>query len=157
MVEMIDGSLMLKQQYKHGNWKRRCLEMHEKYKPLMLKRSSLNMFDLESSIGVEAYKGSYETIWRDKENKNKRLQITVIPFESMEDADEYMIGRLSVITSILPRFDKGEDDDRVIFGHSSHMLLGRERNVFWSVQNISIESVELSHCMDEVMRCVKNG
>ena len=98
--------------------------------------------------------GSYETTWKDIRNGNSRFRVEVIPFGSMEEADEYIISKLCYVSVMLPRVDKKENGDRIIFGIPDSILIGRERNVYWCMQNLCAERVDLARFQSGLLQAI---
>ena len=128
----------IKNTYLFETWERRKIEKKDMYFPAMLKLSDREGFVIERSVAPVKIMGSYETTWRDAGNGNSRFRVEVIPFGSMEEADEYIISKLCYVSVMLPRIDKGDNEDRIIFGISDSILVGRERNVYWCIDRKSV-------------------
>lgn len=133
----------IKNTYLFETWERRKIEKKDMYFPAMLKLSDREGFVIERSVAPVKIMGSYETTWRDAGNGNSRFRVEVIPFGSMEEADEYIISKLCYVSVMLPRIDKGDNEDRIIFGISDSILVGRERiandiNIFYLLSKYSL-------------------
>ena len=100
----------IKNTYLFETWERRKIEKKDMYFPAMLKLSDREGFVIERSVAPVKIMGSYETTWRDAGNGNSRFRVEVIPFGSMEEADEYIISKLCYVSVMLPRIDKGDND-----------------------------------------------
>ena len=72
----------------------------------------------------------------------------------MEEADEYILSKLCYVSVMLPRVDRGDNEDRIIFGLSDSILIGRERNVYWCMQNLCAEKINLTKFQSELLRAV---
>lgn len=144
----------IKNTYLFETWERRKIEKKDMYFPAMLKLSDREGFVIERSVAPVKIMGSYETTWRDAGNGNSRFRVEVIPFGSMEEADEYIISKLCYVSVMLPRIDKGDNEDRIIFGISDSILVGRERNVYWCIQNLCAEGTNLAKFQSELLRAI---
>ena len=144
----------IKNTYLFETWERRKIEKTDMYSPAMLKFSDKEGFVIEKSVAPVRIMGSYETTWRDAGNGNSRFRVEVIPFGSMEEADEYIISKLCYVSVMLPRIDKGDNEDRIIFGISDSILVGRERNVYWCIQNLCAEKADLARFQSGLFRAI---
>jgi len=144
----------MKKTYIFETWERRKIEKTDMYFPAMLKFSDKEGFVIEKSVAPVRIRGSYETTWRDAGNGNSRFRVEVIPFGSMEEADEYIISKLCYVSVMLPRIDKGDNEDRIIFGISDSILVGRERNVYWCIQNLCAEKADLARFQSGLFRAI---
>lgn len=144
----------MKNLYLFEKWERRKLEKSDMYFPVMLKLADKEGFVIERSVAPVKIMGSYETTWKDAGNENSRFRVEVIPFGSMEEADEYIISKLCYVSVMLPRIDKGDNEDRIIFGISDSILVGRERNVYWCIQNLCAEGTNLAKFQSELLRAI---
>ena len=72
----------------------------------------------------------------------------------MEEADEYIISKLCYVSVMLPRVDKKENGDRIIFGIPDSILIGRERNVYWCMQNLCAERVDLARFQSGLLQAI---
>lgn len=144
----------IKNTYLFETWERRKIEKKDMYFPAMLKLSDREGFVIERSVAPVKIMGSYETTWRDAGNGNSRFRVEVIPFGSMEEADEYIISKLCYVSVMLPRVDKKENGDRIIFGIPDSILIGRERNVYWCMQNLCAERVDLARFQSGLLQAI---
>ena len=144
----------IKNTYLFETWERRKIEKKDMYFPAMLKLSDREGFVIERSVAPVKIMGSYETTWRDAGNGNSRFRVEVIPFGSMEEADEYIISKLCYVSVMLPREDKKENGDRIIFGIPDSILIGRERNVYWCMQNLCAERVDLARFQSGLLQAI---
>ena len=144
----------IKNTYLFETWERRKIEKKDMYFPAMLKLSDREGFVIEKSVAPVKIMGSYETTWRDAGNGNSRFRVEVIPFGSMEEADEYIISKLCYVSVMLPRVDKKENGDRIIFGIPDSILIGRERNVYWCMQNLCAERVDLARFQSGLLQAI---
>ena len=144
----------IKNTYLFETWERRKIEKKDMYFPAMLKLSDREGFVIERSVAPVKIMGSYETTWRDAGNGNSRFRVEVIPFGSMEEADEYIISKLCYVSVMLPRIDKGDNGDRIIFGLPDSILIGRERNVYWCMQNLCAEKADLARFQNGLFRAI---
>lgn len=144
----------IKNTYLFETWERRKIEKKDMYFPAMLKLSDREGFVIERSVAPVKIMGSYETTWRDAGNGNSRFRVEVIPFGSMEEADEYIISKLCCVSIMLPRVDRGDDGERIIFGIPDSILIGRERNVYWCMQNLCAEKADLARFQNGLFRAI---
>ena len=144
----------IKKTYLFETWERRKIEKTDMYFPAMMKFSAQEGFVIEKSVAPVRIMGSYETTWKDIRNGNSRFRVEVIPFGSMEEADEYIISKLCYVSIMLPRVDKKENGDRVIFGIPDSILIGRERNVYWCMQNLCAERVNLARFQSGLLQVI---
>ena len=144
----------IKNTYLFETWERRKIEKKDMYFPAMLKLSDREGFVIERSVAPVKIMGSYETTWRDAGNGNSRFRVEVIPFGSMEEADEYIISKLCYVSIMLPRVDRGDDGERIIFGIPDIILIGRERNVYWCMQNLCAEKADLARFQNGLFRAI---
>ena len=144
----------IKNTYLFETWERRKIEKKDMYFPAMLKLSDREGFVIERSVRSEERRVGKETTWRDAGNGNSRFRVEVIPFGSMEEADEYIISKLCYVSVMLPRIDKGDNEDRIIFGISDSILVGRERNVYWCIQNLCAEKADLARFQSGLFRAI---
>ncbi len=144
----------IKNTYLFETWERRKIEKKDMYFPAMLKLSDREGFVIEKSVAPVKIMGSYETTWRDAGNGNSRFRVEVIPFGSMEEADEYIISKLCCVSIMLPRVDRGDDGERIIFGIPDSILIGRERNVYWCMQNLCAEKADLARFQNGLFRAI---
>ena len=144
----------IKNTYLFETWERRKIEKKDMYFPAMLKLSDREGFVIERSVAPVKIMGSYETTWRDAGNGNSRFSVEVIPFGSMEEADEYIISKLCCVSIMLPRVDRGDDGERIIFGIPDSILIGRERNVYWCMQNLCAEKADLARFQNGLFRAI---
>ena len=144
----------IKNTYLFETWERRKIEKKDMYFPAMLKLSDREGFVIERSVAPVKIMGSYETTWRDAGNGNSRFRVEVIPFGSMEEADEYIISKLCCVSIKLPRVDRGDDGERIIFGIPDSILIGRERNVYWCMQNLCAEKADLARFQNGLFRAI---
>lgn len=144
----------IKNTYLFETWERRKIEKKDMYFPAMLKLSDREGFVIEKSVASVKIMGSYETTWRDAGNGNSRFRVEVIPFGSMEEADEYIISKLCCVSIMLPRVDRGDDGERIIFGIPDSILIGRERNVYWCMQNLCAEKADLARFQNGLFRAI---
>ena len=144
----------IKNTYLFETWERRKIEKKDMYFPAMLKLSDREGFVIERSVAPVKIMGSYETTWRDAGNGNSRFRVEVIPFGSMEEADEYIISKLCYVSVMLTRVDKKENGDRIIFGIPDSILIGRERNVYWCMQNLCAERVDLARFQSGLLQAI---
>lgn len=144
----------IKNTYLFETWERRKIEKKDMYFPAMLKLSDREGFVIEKSVAPVKIMGSYETTWRDARNGNSRFRVEVIPFGSMEEADEYIISKLCCVSIMLPRVDRGDDGERIIFGIPDSILIGRERNVYWCMQNLCAEKADLARFQNGLFRAI---
>lgn len=144
----------IKNTYLFETWERRKIEKKDMYFPAMLKLSDREGFVIEKSVAPVKIMGSYETTWRDAGNRNSRFRVEVIPFGSMEEADEYIISKLCCVSIMLPRVDRGDDGERIIFGIPDSILIGRERNVYWCMQNLCAEKADLARFQNGLFRAI---
>jgi len=144
----------MKNLYLFEKWERRKLEKTDMYFPVMLKLADKEGFVIERSVAPVKIMGSYETIWKDVRNGSSKFKVEVIPFWGMEEADEYIISKLCYVSVMLPRIDKGDNEDRIIFGISDSILVGRERNVYWCIQNLCAEGTNLAKFQSELLRAI---
>jgi len=144
----------IKNTYLFETWERRKIEKKDMYFPAMLKLSDREGFVIERSVAPVKIMGSYETTWKDIRNGNSRFRVEVIPFGSMEEADEYIISKLCYVSVMLPRVDKKENGDRIIFGIPDSILIGRERNVYWCMQNLCAERVDLARFQSGLLQAI---
>lgn len=144
----------IKNTYLFETWERRKIEKKDMYFPAMLKLSDREGFVIERSVAPVKIMGSYETTWRDAGNGNSRFRVEVIPFGSMEEADEYIISKLCCVSIMLPRVDRGDDGERIIFGIPDSILIGRERNVYWCMQNLCAEKADLARFQSGLFRAI---
>ena len=144
----------IKNTYLFETWERRKIEKKDMYFPAMLKLSDREGFVIERSVAPVKIMGSYETTWKDIRNGNSRFRVEVIPFGSMEEADEYIISKLCYVSVMLPRIDKGDNEDRIIFGIPDSILIGRERNVYWCMQNLCAERVDLARFQSGLLQAI---
>ena len=144
----------IKNTYLFETWERRKIEKKDMYFPAMLKLSDREGFVIEKSVAPVKIMGSYETTWRDAGNGNSRFRVEVIPFGSMEEADEYIISKLCCVSIMLPRVDRGDDGERIIFGIPDSILIGRERNVYWCMQNLCAEKADLARFQSGLFRAI---
>jgi hypothetical protein len=144
----------MKKTYLFETWERRKIEKTDMYFPAMLKFSDKEGFVIEKSVAPVRIMGSYETTWKDIRNGNSRFRVEVIPFGSMEEADEYIISKLCYVSVMLPRVDKKENGDRIIFGIPDSILIGRERNVYWCMQNLCAERVDLARFQSGLLQAI---
>jgi len=151
-VEKIVGNM--KKTYLFETWDRRKIEKKDMYFPTILKVSDKEGFVIEKSVAPVRIMGSYETIWKDVRNGSSRFKVEVIPFGSMEEADEYIISKLCYVSIMLPRVDKKDNRDRIIFGFPDRILIGRERNVYWCMQNLCTESINLTKFQRELLKAI---
>lgn len=151
---MEDIMKTMKNLYLFEKWERRKLEKSDRYFPAMLKLSDKEGFVMERSIAPVRIMGSYETTWKDVRNGSSRFKAEVIPFGSMEEADEYILSKLCYVSVMLPRVDKQDNEDRIIFGLPDSILIGRERNVYWCMQNLCTERINLTKFQSGLLRAV---
>mgnify|MGYP001102233250 FL=1 len=144
----------IKNTYLFETWERRKIEKKDMYFPAMLKLSDREGFVIEKSVAPVKIMGSYETTWRDVGNGNSRFRVEVIPFGSMEEADEYIISKLCCVSIMLPRVDRRDDGERIIFGIPDSILIGRERNVYWCMQNLCAEKADLARFQNGLFRAI---
>ena len=144
----------IKNTYLFETWERRKIEKKDMYFPAMLKLSDREGFVIERSVAPVKIMGSYETTWRDAGNGNSRFRVEVIPFGSMEEADEYIISKLCCVSIMLPRVDRRDDGERIIFGIPDSILIGRERNVYWCMQNLCAEKADLARFQNGLFRAI---
>lgn len=144
----------IKNTYLFETWERRKIEKKDMYFPAMLKLSDREGFVIERSVAPVKIMGSYETTWKDAGNGNSRFRVEVIPFGSMEEADEYIISKLCHVSIMLPRVDRGDDEERIIFGIPDSILIGRERNVYWCMQNLCAEKADLARFQNGLFRAI---
>lgn len=144
----------IKNTYLFETWERRKIEKKDMYFPAMLKLSDREGFVIEKSVAPVKIMGSYETTWRDAGNGNSRFRVEVIPFGSMEEADEYIISKLCCVSIMLPRVDRRDDGERIIFGIPDSILIGRERNVYWCMQNLCAEKADLARFQNGLFRAI---
>lgn len=144
----------IKNTYLFETWERRKIEKKDMFFPAMLKLSDREGFVIERSVAPVKIMGSYETTWRDAGNGNSRFRVEVIPFGSMEEADEYIISKLCCVSIMLPRVDRGDDGERIIFGIPDSILIGRERNVYWCMQNLCAEKADLARFQNGLFRAI---
>ena len=144
----------IKNTYLFETWERRKIEKKDMYFPAMLKLSDREGFVIERSVAPVKIMGSYETTWRDVGNGNSRFRVEVIPFGSMEEADEYIISKLCCVSIMLPRVDRRDDGERIIFGIPDSILIGRERNVYWCMQNLCAEKADLARFQNGLFRAI---
>ncbi len=144
----------IKQIYAYDTWKRRKIETDSRYFPVMLKLPQTAGFVIERSIAPVPIIGAYETTWKAVENSNIRFRVEVIPFDSMEEADECVLSKLCGVSVMLPRVDSGDNEDRIIFGDQDRILIGRECNVYWCMQNLCAEKANLIEFQNELLRAV---
>ena len=144
----------IKNTYLFETWERRKIEKKDMYFPAMLKLSDREGFVIERSVAPVKIMGSYETTWRDAGNGNSRFRVEVIPFGSMEEADEYIISKLCCVSIMLPRVARGDDGERIIFGIPDSILIGRERNVYWCMQNLCAEKADLARFQNGLFRAI---
>ncbi len=144
----------IKNTYLFETWERRKIEKKDMYFPAMLKLSDREGFVIERSVAPVKIMGSYETTWKDAGNGNSRFRVEVIPFGSMEEADEYIISKLCCVSIMLPRVDRGDDGERIIFGIPDSILIGRERNVYWCMQNLCAEKADLARFQNGLFRAI---
>lgn len=144
----------IKNTYLFETWERRKIEKKDMYFPAMLKLSDREGFVIERSVAPVKIMGSYETTWKEAGNGNSRFRVEVIPFGSMEEADEYIISKLCCVSIMLPRVDRGDDGERIIFGIPDSILIGRERNVYWCMQNLCAEKADLARFQNGLFRAI---
>ena len=144
----------IKNTYLFETWERRKIEKKDMYFPAMLKLPNREGFVIERSVAPVKIMGSYETTWKDVRNGSSKFKVEVIPFGGMEEADEYIISKLCYVSVMLPRIDKGDNGDRIIFGLPDSILIGRERNVYWCMQNLCAEKADLARFQSGLFRAI---
>ena len=147
----------IKRAYLFDGWNREYADNKELYFPKMMKfqrNKTLKM--LRSSAPIKVL-GSYETEWTDTAKESSRFRVTVIPFASVKEADEQLISRLLYVSVLLTRIDAGSDTEIVAFGLPESIIVGRIRNVYWCIQNLGIERIDLNEIQRELIKSIKSG
>lgn len=144
-----------KEMYSYDNWVSRELSEDEKYYPILCDFSEMKEFVVEHCIAIKECRGSYEIVLHYKSESDKKIKIRVIPFYSVKEANEYVIKQLTYITKCIPLVDENIDENRIVFGQYDSILIGRERNVFWSIQSLGEEKSKISNILDTVMQGIK--
>lgn len=146
--------LQLKQTYSFDKWNRQFNNSSILYMPAMINLRKKNMKLMRSCAPMKVV-GAYETEWMDTEKSSTRFKLTVIPFENVEKADEQVISRLLYVSILLPRIDDGADEEVISFGDYENILVGRIRNVYWSIQNCGTNKIDLSEIQNELVMSIK--
>lgn len=150
-------TVQVKKAYHYDDWNRRFDNEKMSYLPAMLKFRRMKNYMLLSSRAPMNVLGAYETEWVDTTNKNSHFRLTVVPYTTVEEADEQIISRLLYVSVLLPRIDAGSDTEIVAFGQPESIIVGRIRNVYWCIQNLGIERINLNEIQRELVKSIKSG
>ena len=149
--------MQIKKAYFYDDWNRHFANNKQLYLPAMLKFRQKHTLKLVQSCAPTKVVGAYETEWMDTANKNRHFRLTVVPYTTVEEADEQIISRLLYVTVLLPRIDAGSDSELVAFGLPESIIVGRVRNVYWCIQNLGIEGINLDEIQRELIELIKSG
>lgn len=147
----------LKSAYYYDDWKRHFDNDKKLYLPAMLKFQQNNKLKLMRSCAPVNIVGAYEVEWVDTTNKNRHFRLTVVPYATVEEADDQVISRLLYVSVLLPRIDAGSDSELVAFGLPESIIVGRIRNVYWCIQNLGTEGISLDEIQQELIKSIKSG